>query len=50
MVKNFTVKFEGDTPSVIEENYSGDGGALFLENTTSTLQNITIQNNIYPSE
>lgn len=50
MVKNFTVKFEGDTPSVIEENYSGDGGALFLENTTSTLQNITIRNNIYPSE
>lgn len=54
MVKNFTVKFEGDTPSVIEENYSGDGGALFLENTnsilqntTSTLQNITIQNNSY---
>lgn len=47
MVKNFTVKFEGDTPSVIEENYSGDGGALFLENTTSTLQNITIQNNFY---
>ena len=50
MVKNFTVKFEGETPSVIEENYSGDGGALFLENTTSTLQNITIRNNIYPSE
>ena len=50
MVKNFTVKFEGDTPSVIEENYSGDGGALFLENTSSTLQNITIQNNTYPSE
>ena len=54
MVKNFTVKFEGDTPSVIEENYSGDGGALFLENTNSilqntpsTLQNITIQNNFY---
>lgn len=50
MVKNFTVKFEGDTPSVIEENFSGDGGALFLEYTTSTLKNITIQNNSYNSD
>ena len=31
--------------SIIEENYSADGGAVFLEKTTSTLNNITIQNN-----
>ena len=47
MVKNFKVTFEETTESTIEQNYSGDGGALFLENTTSTLTNITIQNNSY---
>ena len=47
MVKNFNVTFEETTESTIEQNYSGDGGALFLENTTSTLKNITIQNNSY---
>lgn len=47
MVKNFKVTFEETTESTIEQNYSGDGGALFLENTTSTLKNITIQNNFY---
>ena len=31
--------------SIIEENYSADGGAVFLQETTSTLNNITIQNN-----
>lgn len=49
MVKNFNVTFEETTESTIEQNYSGDGGALFLENTTSTLKNITIQNNSYNS-
>ena len=49
MVKNFNVTFDGTTKSTIEQNYSGDGGALFLENTTSTLKNITIQNNSYNS-
>lgn len=49
MVKNFNVTFEETTKSTIEQNYSGDGGALFLENTTSTLKNITIQNNSYKS-
>ena len=49
MVKNFKVTFEETTESTIEQNYSGDGGALFLENTTSTLKNITIQNNSYNS-
>ncbi|MBP3562698.1 MAG: hypothetical protein J6J67_09390 [Treponema sp.] len=51
VIKNFTLNCDTSTEaSIIEENYSGDGGALFLENTTSTLQNITIRNNIYPSE
>ena len=51
VIKNFTLNCDTSTEaSIIEENYSGDGGALFLENTTSTLQNITIQNNTYPSE
>ena len=50
MVKNFKVTFEETTESTIEQNYSGDGGALFLENTTSTLKNITIQNNSYNSK
>ena len=50
MVKNFKVTFEETTESTIEQNYSGDGGALFLENTTSTLTNITIQNNSYNSK
>ena len=50
MVKNFNVTFEETTKSTIEQNYSGDGGALFLENTTSTLKNITIQNNSYNSK
>ena len=49
MVKNFNVTFEETTKSTIEQNYSGDGGALCLENTTSTLKNITIQNNSYNS-
>ena len=48
VIKNFTLNCDTSTEaSIIEENYSGDGGALFLENTTSTLQNITIQNNSY---
>lgn len=47
MVNNFNVIFAETTESTIEQNYSGDGGALFLENTTSTLKNITIQNNSY---
>lgn len=47
MVNNFNVTFAETTESTIEQNYSGDGGALFLENTTSTLKNITIQNNSY---
>ena len=49
-IKNFTLTIDatdGVATSVIEENYSGDGGALFLECTESTLQNITIQNNEY---
>ena len=51
VIKNFTLNCDTSTEaSIIEENYSGDGGALFLENTKSTLQNITIQNNTYPSE
>lgn len=48
MVNNFTLICEG-TESIIEENFSGDGGALFLEKTTSNLQNITIKNNGYDS-
>lgn len=36
--------------SIIEENYSADGGAVFLEYTTSTLENITIQNNSYHTD
>lgn len=50
MVKNFKVTFEETTKSTIEQNYSGDGGALFLEYTNSTLKNITIQNNSYNSD
>ena len=49
-IKNFTLAIDatnGVATSVIEENYSGDGGALFLECTESTLQNITILNNKY---
>ena len=50
-VKNFDINQDetsGTTTStIVEENYTGDGGALFLENTTSTLENITIQNNSY---
>ena len=48
MVNNFTLICEG-TESIIEENFSGDGGALFLEKTTSNLENITIKNNEYDS-
>ena len=45
-VKNFKLICDGSTEaSIIEENYSADGGAVFLERTTSTLNNITIQNN-----
>lgn len=48
VIKNFTLVCDTSTQtSIIEENYSGDGGALFLECTESTLQNITIQNNAY---
>ena len=36
--------------SIIEENYSADGGAVFLEYTKSTLENITIQNNSYHTD
>lgn len=36
--------------SIIEENYSADGGAVFLEHTRSTLENITIQNNSYHTD
>lgn len=46
MVKNFNVNF-GTTKSTIEQNFSGDGGAVFIEDTTVTLNNITIQNNKY---
>lgn len=52
-IKNFTLAIDatdGVATSVIEENYSGDGGALFLECTESTLQNITIQNNEYNAD
>ena len=37
----------GTNPSIIEENYSADGGAVFIEDTTVTLNNITIKNNKY---
>ena len=46
VVQNFELICDGSTEaSIIEENYSADGGAVFLERTTSTLNNITIQNN-----
>ena len=49
MVKNFNVNF-GTTKSTIEQNFSGDGGAVFIEDTTVTLKNITIQNNKYDTD
>ena len=40
----------GTNPSIIEENYSADGGAVFIEDTTVTLKNITIKNNKYDTD
>ncbi|MEE0999558.1 MAG: right-handed parallel beta-helix repeat-containing protein, partial [Treponemataceae bacterium] len=50
VIRNVTNVDFGTTPSIIEENYSADGGAVFIENTTVTLNNITIQNNKYDTE
>lgn len=47
VIRNVTYVDFGTTPSIIEENYSADGGAVFIEETTVTLNNITIQNNKY---
>lgn len=49
MIKNFDFEC-GDITSTVEENYSGDGGAIFFEYSTPTLQNIIIQNNAYNEE
>lgn len=47
-IRNFDVICDKSAEaSIIEENYSADGGAVFLEGTTSTLENITIQNNSF---
>lgn len=47
-IRNFDVICDKSAEaSIIEENYSADGGAVFLEYTTSTLENITIQNNSF---
>lgn len=50
VIRNVTNVDFGTTPSIIEENYSADGGAVFIENTTVTLNNITIQNNKYDTD
>lgn len=50
IIRNVTYVDFGTTPSIIEENYSADGGAVFIENTTVTLKNITIQNNKYDTD
>lgn len=49
MIKNFDFEC-GNITSTVEENYSGDGGAIFFEYSTTTLQNIKIQNNAYNEE
>lgn len=49
MIKNFDFEC-GDKTSTVEENYSGDGGAIFFEYSTTILQNIIIQNNAYNEE
>ena len=50
VIRNVTKVDFGTTPSIIEENYSADGGAVFIEDTTVTLNNITIQNNKYDTD
>ena len=47
-IRNFDVICDNSAEaSIIEENYSADGGAVFLEHTTSTLENIIIRNNSF---
>ena len=47
-IRNFDVICDKSAEaSIIEENYSADGGAVFLEHTTSTLENIIIRNNSF---
>ena len=47
-IRNFDVICDKSAEaSIIEENYSADGGAVFLEYTTSTLENIIIRNNSF---
>lgn len=47
-VKNFELICDSSSESsIIEENFSADGGAVFLEHTTSTLENIIIRNNSF---
>lgn len=47
-IRNFDVICDKSAEaSIIEENYSADGGAVFLEHTTSTLENIIIRDNSF---